>query len=357
VSRRVPRPSAGTGAIRSASIGAERVRTMAASQSGCEMKKKKPSKARTAQTRILKKTAVNLQRGKNADFAIEIDFVRDSPDPARVFRSMTQLIDTFQRFDRELVRTIDVNIQPILLLQNVEAGSLISWLRGALESVDDTALKDGDWKKLVGHYLVKAKYLTISFLSKRTEIKDKDELAALQGEILAAAEETGVKRIPAYTSPSGALLVRTISDVANSLAVLRQGDHARFQTREGNSVEFNLSIRVVPETLNQLLIERSLANEQVMILKVKKPDFLGDSRWEFIHESIFETKVLDDEWLRSFRNNDFSLQPGSAIRALVRVEVGYGYEREIVSHKREIIKVFEVVPPPPHDQSALQLAE
>ncbi len=292
-----------------------------------------------------------------ADFAIEIDFVRGTPDPSRVFRSMTQLIDTFQKFDRELVRTIDVNIQPVLLLENVESGSIRSWLRGVLESVDDTALKDGDWKKVVGRYLVKAKYLTINFLSKRTEIKGKDELNTLQAEILSAAEETGVKRIPAYTSPSSALLVKTISDMANSLSVLQKGDHATFQTRDGESVEFNLSIRVVPETLNQLLIERSLANEQEMILKIKKPDFLGDSRWEFVHESIFEAKVLDNEWLRSFRNNEFTLQPGSAIRALVRVEIGYGYEREVVSQKREIVKVFEVVPPPPHDQSTLQLTE
>jgi len=36
-------------------------------------------------------------RNPNADFALEIDFAPSSPDPVRVFRSMTQLIDTFQR--------------------------------------------------------------------------------------------------------------------------------------------------------------------------------------------------------------------------------------------------------------------
>jgi hypothetical protein len=299
----------------------------------------------------------NLQHGENSDFAVEIDFVRDSPDPARVFRSMSQLIDTFQKFDRELVHTIDVNIQPVMLLEDIEAGSIRSWLRAALESVDDTALKEGDWKKLVGRYLVKAKYLTIDFLSKRTEIKGKEELAALQAEIQAAAEETGVKRIPAYSPPSSALLVRTISDIATSVAALRPGDRARFETRSGDVVEFNLSIRVVPDALNQLLIERSLSNEQEMILKVKKPDFLGDSRWEFVHDTIFEAKVLDNEWLTRFRNNEITLQPGSAVRAVVRVEIGYGYEREIVSQKREIVRVLEVIPPPPHTQGTLQLKQ
>lgn len=292
-------------------------------------------------------------RRENADFALEIDFVPSSPDPARVFRSMTQLIDTFQKFDRELVHTIDVHIQPVMLLEDVEAGSIKSWLRAALDSVDDTALKDGDWKKVVGRYLVKAKYLTINFLSNKTSITSKEEITALQTEIQAAAEETGVKRIPAYSPPSSSLLVRTISDIGNALSPLQQKDRAVFETRNGDLVEFNLTIRVVPESLNQLLVERSLTNEQELILKIKKPDFLGDSQWEFVHDTVFDAKVIDTEWLARFRNAEFTLQPGCAIRALVRTEIEYGYEHEIVSQKRQIMKVYEVIPPPMHEQAKL----
>lgn len=91
------------------------------------------------QGRLFRKT-----RREMADFAIQVDFPPGSPDPARVFRSMTQLIDAFQRLDRELVRTIDLSIEPVLLLEDVEAGRVKTWLRAVLESVDDTALKEGD---------------------------------------------------------------------------------------------------------------------------------------------------------------------------------------------------------------------
>ena len=156
-------------------------------------------------------------RHGNADFAIEIDFVSGSPDPARVFRSMTQLIDAFQRFDRELVQTIDVHIEPVMLLENVEAGSIKSSLRALLNATDDTGLQELNWKRIVGGYLVRAKYLTIDWLNKRTEISSREELGELQQQILKVAESSGAKRIPAYQPPSQLILVRTIIEIGGSL--------------------------------------------------------------------------------------------------------------------------------------------
>jgi hypothetical protein len=294
-----------------------------------------------------------VARTTDADFALEIDFVPGSPDPARVFRSMTQLIDTFQRFDRELVQTIDVNIEPVMLLENVEAGSIKSWLRAVLNATDDTGLQELNWKRIVGGYLVRAKYLTIDWLNKRTEIIGTAELDELQGEILKAAEATGVKRIPSYQPPSKFLLVRSIIDIGGSLNFLQKDDKVVFETKGGDRVDFNLSLRIVPESMKDLLVEESLSHTEEMILKVKKPDFLGESKWEFMHEHVLEAKMLDVEWLTRFRNGEFVLRPGSAIRARVQVDVEYGVEREIVSRTFTILKVIEVMPPPDVEQTKL----
>jgi hypothetical protein len=292
-------------------------------------------------------------RKANADFAIEIDFAPSSPDPARVFRSMTQLIDAFQRFDRELVQTIDIHIEPVMLLEDVEAGSIKSWLRDVLSATDDTGLHELDWKKIVGGYLVRAKYLTINWLNKKTEIKGTADLDELQSEILELAEATGVKRIPAYQSPSKFLLVRCIIEISASLEPLQHNDHVVFETQQGERVEFNLSFNVVPESLKALLVEESLSHTEEMILKIKKPDFLGDSRWEFVHEHIVEAKMMDYEWLERFRDGNITLLPGSALRANVQVDVSYGSEREVVSRSFAILKVHEVIRPHEHEQPKL----
>ena len=81
-----------------------------------------------------------------------------------------------------------------------------------------------------------------------------------------------------------------------------------------------------------------------MILKVKKPDFLGESMWEFKHENrIIEAKVLDEVWLEKFRHRSIVLKPGDAIKALVESEVNYSFEGDVVFTSHKIIKVEELI--------------
>ena len=113
---------------------------------------------------------------------------------------MAELVDAFVEIDQLLLQSIDVKIQPILILEDIEAGSLKSWFRTELESTDDGAIKNFKWKPLVGTYLVKAKYIVIDFLNEKTEISNLDQIEALSAKLSETAKETDVLRIPAYTS-------------------------------------------------------------------------------------------------------------------------------------------------------------
>jgi len=104
------------------------------------------------------------------DYCISIDFQKLSENPSRVFRAASDLIDTFQELDINLARSIDTNIKPTILLQNIESGSVKTWLRTILTSVDNEALKSLDWKKFVGGYLVKGKEKVVEFI--KNHIKD-----------------------------------------------------------------------------------------------------------------------------------------------------------------------------------------
>jgi hypothetical protein len=154
------------------------------------------------------------------DFGIEIDFDRDSLDPARIFRAMSGLIDSFQQLDRSLAGSIDVSIQPVLMLEDIEAGSLKAWLRSALLSADDQALKSGEWKRIVGNYLVKAKYIVLRFLEDKQKLSDREDIARLQREIVAVAEETEVRWIPAYNPVPLPKLLGSIQSVNEALVHL-----------------------------------------------------------------------------------------------------------------------------------------
>src|SRR3954447_10755683 len=120
-------------------------------------------------------------------FGIELGFKPHSEAPSRVFRAMSSLIESFEHTDRLLSRSITARLQPILTLEDIEAGSILTWLKNTLETVDDEALKSGEIKKLIGTYLVTGKKILIDYCNKRTTIGSRAEIEELQSELLDAA--------------------------------------------------------------------------------------------------------------------------------------------------------------------------
>src|SRR5438132_138732 len=125
----------------------------------------------------------------DADFAIEIDFVKGEGNPRRVFDTASLLIEGFERFDQIAIASIDSRIEPLLVLEDVEAGSLKIWLRNILRAIDDEGLKSLDWKPLVGKYLVRAKYIALRRLDEPGPLR----LPNLARELRTIAEETDVR--------------------------------------------------------------------------------------------------------------------------------------------------------------------
>src|SRR2546422_288088 len=107
-----------------------------------------------------------------ADFGIKLEFEPNSPRPSRIFRTMTGLIEACEEIDNDLAASISIRVQPVLVLEDIEAGSVTAWLKYVLESVDDDALKNLEWKKIVGAYLVKGKRKLIEFIERRSTIRE-----------------------------------------------------------------------------------------------------------------------------------------------------------------------------------------
>jgi hypothetical protein len=99
---------------------------------------------------------------ERADFGLYINFDKGSDFPRRVFQAADQMISAFIAFDHMLAASLPLSIEPVLLLEDIEAGSLLIWLRNALKQTDDQAIKELDWKPQVGRYFVKGKYLLVT---------------------------------------------------------------------------------------------------------------------------------------------------------------------------------------------------
>jgi hypothetical protein len=288
---------------------------------------------------------------ESATFAITVDFVRGTGDPSRPFRTMIDLLGALARFDRDLIRSVDVTIEPVLLLEDVEAGSIKAWVATILKSTDDSTIRSGDWKKVLGEYLVKGKYFLLEKLEGAQTITQPRLLDEIQSGLLLEAELTNVRSLPGYVPMSRTRIAAHVADLTASLEYLDDGDSASFESRDGDPVPFNTHIRVDAAEISEMLAARTIVNDVEMILKVKKPDFLGNSMWEFNHEGHpISASILDHEWLARFRRQGLGVRPGVALRALVRVEASYDDDNEALPSRYSVLKVYEVIPPKPLDE-------
>lgn len=259
---------------------------------------------------------------------------------------MVGLLDSLRRLDRDLVRSFDVDIEPQLFLEDVESGSIKSWIATVLRSADDEALKSGDWKKLLGNYLVKAKYVVLEHLENVPTIAQPQLLERIQAELASATATSGLGLLIGYTPLTRTQLAAHIADITTSLEPLRNGDRATFEGFDGEPVPFNRGLRVNADEIQELLATRTISNDNELILKVKKPDFLGQSMWEFHYEGrTIQASILDTEWLEIFRRDGLGVRPGVALRALVKVQAGYDDDNEALPARYAILKVYEVIPP------------
>lgn len=296
---------------------------------------------------------------ERSDFGIKIDYQRGTENPERVFRAMTDLLESMKMIDQQLVKSIDSRIEPVMMLEDVETGSIIVWLRNLLEAAADDALKNLDWKPQVGKYLVKAKYALLNFMDKRIEISDKEELFALQKEIHDLAEETDVRQFPAYAPVTMPDLIGSVDSISSSLKHLKEQDKVYLlsagdgQGEQQEQQPFNLSFDIVPEDVESLVTKEEIINEITQTLQVKKPDYLGESMWEFRHTKNFSAKILDEEWLKKFQNRKVDIRPGDSIKAKLKVKVKYGFDNKVISETYDIIEVLAVLPKPGIDQTSL----
>jgi hypothetical protein len=278
---------------------------------------------------------------QDADFAIYIDFKKDVEKPQRVFQATAALISAFEKLDKILCDTVDSKITPLMMLEEIEVGSLKIWLKNKLESVDDNALKELNWKAMVGKYLVKAKYLVIDFLNKDIKQGDKDSLLNLSKQVQRIAEETNVKHLPDYKIPDIRDLVESMQDISAAKNYWEKRDKLKYLQVSGEVLEFDLLIDWTPEKFEEFLTREKIEYPEVpMNLVIKKPDYLGNSMWELRHgKTKILGKIEDEEWLSRFQKREIDVRPGDALRCTVKQELYYGFDNELIAQKHIITRV------------------
>lgn len=276
-----------------------------------------------------------------ADFAFYVNYKKGSGSPSRVFAATHDFIKACDRLDKELVKSIDSNIETVMVLEDIEVGSIKSWFANTLKATDDQALKDLDWKPAVGKYLVRAKYAVLRWVENDEAPTSLVELAQ---EIKNIASETDVRHLPDYRTPSPESLISAIKDFQSLKEHFTDGDRVSVITPEGE-LEMNLTMRWDIENIEALAVKEIMKFPTILIFAVKKPDYLGDSKWELRHgKRNISAKIEDEEWLKKFQARQIDVRPGDSLKCKVEIEHLYGHDNELITERYIVKEVIDVLP-------------
>lgn len=280
---------------------------------------------------------------EHADFGVTVDFRKGTSDPAKVFESVAVLLDGFQRLDRLLFCSLDPHLESKQVLEEVETGSVTAWVRNKLRQTDDQIISSGDWKKAAGATALKAKYLVLDYLDSREEAKEAARLCQLRDDLEKIISQQQLRHIPMPRDIRLDQLVGPLDRIQDAKRLLTTQD--RMIIRSGSTEhEVDLSATKKPSDFLAEAVSEVQKGSMPMILLVRKPDYLGDTLWEFRHgKQTIDAYVRDEEWLRSFRTGNQVIVPGSALSCIVDYEYGYSDRGELKTQKHSVTKVINVI--------------
>jgi hypothetical protein len=150
--------------------------------------------------------------------------------------------------------------------------------------------------------------------------------------------------LPDYAPPDPSGLIEIAKQLQDAKKMLGPHDRIFFEGNEGR-VEVDLTVDIDPDELAELATKETIKMPPAeMILAVKKPDYLGNSKWELRHgKRSISVRMEDTVFLEAFQSRKQDVRPGDALRCMVTVEMRYGYDNELISETYAIETVKEVL--------------
>jgi hypothetical protein len=123
---------------------------------------------------------------------------------------------------------------------------------------------------------------------------------------------------------------------------LGPNDVATYESAATTS-EFNKKFHVDAEFAEELLTDETISNRSEVLLRVKKPDYLGESMWEFVHAGhVIRARIDDHDWLVQFQFQRVEVLPGDALRVQLETTTHHGADGSEIETYYRILKVIGV---------------
>lgn len=272
-------------------------------------------------------------------FELKIDYKQNTRNPEIIFDSMAKMIRNMRSLDEMMVESLPTITKVEIELEFIEIGSIKARLTTVLEAIPDSAIENLEWKNFVGSYLLKAKYYAIEKLADKKTLTRPEEVRALKEGI----EQIGYEELGENVSISQTKLLENLCNLSDTMKQLDKEDKVIYICGSGAAV-INKSFDLKMSQIEELISTEIKEVTSDAIVQIKKPDYLGSSKWELYCEGqVITAKILDFEWLMKYQNGDIDIRPKDSLKILLKAKYSRDDYGRISHTTYEVYKVREVI--------------
>ncbi|MBC6415942.1 MAG: hypothetical protein GDA46_06085 [Bdellovibrionales bacterium] len=105
----------------------------------------------------------------------------------------------------------------------------------------------------------------------------------------------------------------------------------------------------VPDDIQQcpdLIQTEILVSKIETTIRIKKPDYEGNSKWTIVYEGLKQVEIADKEWLKKFQTNKIDVPPNSTLKVKIKKSTPIDSEGIPIDNPNyQIIKIHKVILP------------
>ena len=139
-------------------------------------------------------------------------------------------------------------------------------------------------------------------------------------------------------------MLENVKDIADSTKDLISDESISYKSRDNEKIKLFPQTKVFIEEIKEEMIEKVIESTRPLILKIKKPDYLGLSKWEFKHnKNKIDANITDLNWMERFHNKELNIGPGDSLEVKMHTTDCYDSKGTLISTDNVIIEVVDII--------------
>lgn len=256
------------------------------------------------------------------------------PEKDRLFNSfsvMANILEAQEKSSNLILSVIDPDIIALQQLDFIQKGSLQVRILDALKSLKDDEIRKNGWVYIGRELIIIAKNALIEYIENREEINNKRDIENIKDAIVENAKPVLPPDQTLLLESAGKGLVSSYIETSmEPYKKLSPTQELFYANPTGKIIKVNKKCSFNMSSIEEELSFVEIIENIELILLVKKPDYIGESQWDFQMVSggnsyPLQGKILNEDWLKSFQNSSLSYTdmplPKDALRVIADLKI------------------------------------